>query len=174
MEDSKDADSSVLVLIVRSSGDREVAVEAFRSNDRGYRKMPGKRNSLPVSAIQDLLLPGRKPASVTQSRHHRIRQAVRFINENYRTDICLADVAEEAGMSLAHFSRTFKKVMGVSYQGYLNSRRITKAKNLLRATSKSIADIADSLGFADSTGFGRIFKKLTGQTPSVYRMSAQK
>jgi AraC-like DNA-binding protein len=59
--------------------------------------------------------------------------------------------------------------MGLPYQGYLNSRRITKAKNLLRTTPRSVADIAVSLGFADPTGFGRIFKKLTGQTPSAYR-----
>ena len=72
-------------------------------------------------------------------------------------------------MSPAHFSRTFKRVMGLSYQDYLNSRRITKAKNLLRTSPQSVTEIAISLGFADPTGFGRIFKKLTDQTPSAYR-----
>ncbi len=72
-------------------------------------------------------------------------------------------------MSPAHFSRMFKKVMGLSYQDYLNGRRITKAKNLLRTSAQSVTEIAVSLGFADPTGFGRIFKKLTDQTPSAYR-----
>jgi len=77
-------------------------------------------------------------------------------------------------MSPAHFSRIFKKVMGLPYQDYLNGRRITKAKNLLRTSAQSVTEIAVSLGFADPTGFGRIFKKLTGHTPSTYRSLPQK
>jgi AraC-like DNA-binding protein len=111
---------------------------------------------------------------VTLSQYHKIQQAVRYINDNYRTDIRLDVVAREAGMSPSHFSRIFRKVMGLSYQEYLNSRRITMAKNLLRSSIGSVTEIAISVGFADSTGFGRIFKKLTGQTPSAYRRTARK
>jgi two-component system response regulator YesN len=113
-------------------------------------------------------------SAVTLGRHHKIQQAVRFINDNYRTDIRLTAAAREAGMSPAHFSRIFKKVMGLSYQNYLNIRRITKAKNLLRASARSITEIAVSLGFSDQTGFGRIFKKLTGNTPSAFRSLPRK
>jgi two-component system response regulator YesN len=60
-------------------------------------------------------------------------------------------------------------VMGLSYQDYLNSRRITKARYLLRTSAQNVTEIALSLGFSDPTGFGRIFKKLTGHTPSFYR-----
>jgi two-component system, response regulator YesN len=59
--------------------------------------------------------------------------------------------------------------MGLSYQIYLNNRRITKAQNLLRTSAMTAAEIALTVGFADATGFGRIFKKLTGRTPSEYR-----
>ncbi len=166
MKEIKDVDPSVLVLIVRANGDEEVAVEAFRSGARDPLKKPFRKNILPVSEAS--ALPGRPP-SVTVSQYHKIQQAVRFLNDNYRTDIRLPAVAREAGMSLSHFSRIFKKVMGLSYQEYLNRRRITKAKDLLSTSPQSIAEIAVSLGFADPTGFGRIFKKLTGQTPSAYR-----
>jgi len=64
--------------------------------------------------------------------------------------------------------------MGLSYQDYLNDRRITKAKNLLRTSDQSVAEIAVSLGFSDPTGFGRIFKKVAGQTPSFYRSLPRK
>ncbi len=109
-----------------------------------------------------------------RGRSQILIKAVRFINDNYRTDIRLAAAAGAAAMSPAHFSRIFKKVMGLSYQDYLNSRRITKAQNLLRAGAQSITDIALSLGFADATGFDRIFKKLTRQTPSAYRSQPKK
>jgi AraC-like DNA-binding protein len=189
MKAIKDVEPSILVIIATADGDEEVSVEAFRSNAGDYLKKPFSISELPTKTDFYLALrqadkqsrenilpgsdtpsqPGGPPSTVTLSQYHKIQQAVRFINENYRTDIRLDAVAREAGMSASHFSRIFKKVMDLSYQDYLNNRRITKAKNLLRTSAQSVAEIAVSIGFADSTGFGRSFKKLTGQTPSAYR-----
>jgi two-component system, response regulator YesN len=188
MREIKDIEPSVLVLIATAYGDEEVAVEAFRSGARDYLKKPFSMSELSTKidfylALRHAdkqrrknILPGSEtPAqpggssTVTPSQYHKIQKAVRFINDNYRTDICLDAVAREACMCPSHFSRIFRKVMGLSYQEYLNSRRITKAKNLLRTSPRNVTEIAVSLGFADPTGFGRIFKKLTSQTPSAYR-----
>ncbi len=167
MKEIKDAEKSVLVLIVTQDGDEEVAVEAFRSGSRYYLKKPSRKNILPASDTP--ALPGSPPSSVSLGQYQKIQQAIRFIDDKYRTDIRLNDAAREAGMSPSHFSRMFRKVMHLSYQAYLNDRRITKAKSLLRTSHRSVSEIAVSLGFADTTGFGRIFKKLTGYTPSAYR-----
>ncbi len=167
MKEIKDNEQSVFVLIVTASGDGEVAIQALRNHDGDYLKKPGGKNMLPESTM--LAQSGMLQSRVTLGQYHKIQKALHFINDNYRSDIRLGSVSAEAGMSASHFSRTFKKVMGVSYQEYLNSRRIMKAKNLLRTSLRSISEIAVSLGFADTTGFGRIFKKLTGQTPSAYR-----
>src|SRR5512143_560281 len=179
MKEIKDVEPSVLVIIVRACGDEEVAVEAFRSDARDYPKKPfrisepsRRKNILPGSETP--ARPGMPHSIIALSQYHKIQQAVRFINDNYRTDIRLAAAAREACMSPSHFSRIFRKVMGSSYQEYLNSRRITKAKNLLRTSPQSVTEIAFSLGFADPTGFGRIFKKLTNQTPSAYRSLPRK
>ena len=174
MKEIEDNAPPVLVLIVTANGDEEAAVEAFGSGALDYLKKafsisaPSRRKNI-LPASDTAALPGTPPAAVTLNRYHKIQQAVRFINDNYRTDIRLAAAARAAGMSSAHFSRIFKKVMGLSYQDYLNSRRITKAKNLLRTSAQSVTEIAVSLGFSDQTGFGRIFKKLTGHTPSAFR-----
>jgi AraC-like DNA-binding protein len=172
MKEIKDIASSVLVFIVSASGDEEVAIEAFRSGARNYLTKPSRKNLLLGSETP--AQPGTPPSTVTLSQYHKIQQAVRFINDNYRPDIRLDAAAREAGMSQSHFSRIFKKVMGLSYQEYLNSCRVTKAKNLLRTSPRSVTEIAISLGFSDPTGFGRIFKKVTGQTPSAYRNLVRK
>ena len=194
MKEIKDAAPSILVIIVTAYGDEDVAVEAFRSGARDYLKKPFSISELSTKIDFYLALrqadqrrrknilpgpdtparPGTPSAAVTPGQYHKIQQAVRFINDNYRTDICLDNVAGVAGMSPAHFSRIFKKVMGLPYQDYLNGRRITKAKYLLRTSPQSVTEIGFSLGFADPTGFGRIFKKLTGHTPSAYRSLPQK
>jgi YesN/AraC family two-component response regulator len=194
MKEIKDVEPSVLVLIVTGYGDEDLAVEAFRSGARDYLKKPFSMSELSTKIDFYLALrhadkqrrknilpgsetpakPGRPPSTVTLSQYNKIQQAVRFINDNYRTDIRLDAVAWEVRMSPAHFSRIFKKVMGLSYQDYLHSRRITKAKNLLRTSAQSVTEIAVSLGFADPTGFGRIFKKLTSHTPSAFRSLPQK
>ena len=172
MKEIKNVAPSVLVLIVTAHGDEEEAVEAFRKGARNYLKKSFRKNILPGSGTP--VQPGMPSSTITLSQYHKIQQAVRYINDNYRTDIRLDAVAKEAGMSPSHFSRIFRKVMSLSYQEYLNGCRIAKAKNLLRSSPRSITEIAISLGFADSTGFGRIFKKLTGQTPSAYRSTARK
>lgn len=167
MKEIKDAQHSVLVVVVTAKDGEEVAVEAFRP---GSRELLAKsfRTLLP-SGPETPDDPARTSSPVTLSQYHKIQQALRFINDHYETGIRLGDAAAKAGMSQAHFSRLFKKVIGLSYLEYLNGRRITKAKSLLRTGARSVAEIALSLGYADSTGFCRNFKKLTGQTPTAYR-----
>jgi AraC-like DNA-binding protein len=167
MEEIKDTALSVLDLSVTSGGDEEMAARAVKCSACNCLMEPEGGNCPIESEIE--IEPRILPASVTQRQYQKIEKAIRFVNDSYRTDIRRDAVAGLAGMSSSHFSRMFRKVMGVSYQEYLNSRRIAKAKRLLRTSPLSVTEIAAYLGFADTTGFGRIFKKMTGHTPSAYR-----
>jgi AraC-like DNA-binding protein len=151
MKEIKEYEPSMPDLLVTEDGDLNAVARIFKSSSSSH------------------LNAERPPSTITRIHHHKIQRSVSYINDNYHTDISRSAVAGQAGMSASHFSRMFRKVMGVSYQEYVNSKRITKAMKLLCTSSQSITEIAISLGFADTTGFGRIFKKLTGQTPSAYR-----
>ena len=72
-------------------------------------------------------------------------------------------------MSENNFIRVFKKEMGVSPQQYLQMRRIEWSRNLLINSSLSIAEIADSTGFADRYHFSKAFKQITRFSPAAYR-----
>ena len=74
-------------------------------------------------------------------------------------------------MSPAHFARSFKDAFGVPPHRYLLTRRIERAKTLLRDTDTPIIDIAFETGWNSLGTFGRVFHDVTGQTPTALRES---
>ncbi len=82
-------------------------------------------------------------------------------------------LASVSGVSEAHFARSFKDAFGVPPHRYLLTRRIERAKALLRDTDMPILDIALDTGWQSLGTFGRVFRDITGQSPSELRVSEQ-
>lgn len=82
-------------------------------------------------------------------------------------------LASVSGVSEAHFARSFKDAFGVPPHRYLLTRRIERAKALLRDTDMPILDIALDTGWQSLGTFGRVFRDVTGQSPSELRASEQ-
>jgi transcriptional regulator GlxA family with amidase domain len=78
-------------------------------------------------------------------------------------------LARVSGASEAHFARSFKDVFGVPPHRYLLTRRIERAKALLRDTDFAITEIAFQTGWNSLGTFGRIFRDITGESPSELR-----
>jgi transcriptional regulator GlxA family with amidase domain len=78
-------------------------------------------------------------------------------------------LASVSGVSEAHFARSFKDAFGVPPHRYLLTRRIERAKALLRDTDLPITDIAFQTGWNSLGTFGRIFRDITGESPSGLR-----
>lgn len=74
-----------------------------------------------------------------------------------------------SGVSEAHFARSFKDAFGVPPHRYLLTRRIERAKALLRDTDEPIIDIAFQTGWNSLGTFGRIFRDITGESPTELR-----
>jgi transcriptional regulator GlxA family with amidase domain len=82
-------------------------------------------------------------------------------------------LADVSGVSTAHFARSFKEAFGVPPHRYLLTRRIERATTLLRDTDLAITDIAFQTGWRSLGTFGRIFRDITGETPSALRRRAR-
>jgi transcriptional regulator GlxA family with amidase domain len=78
-------------------------------------------------------------------------------------------LARVSGVSEAHFARSFKQAFGVPPHRYLLTRRVERAKALLRETDLSITEIAFRTGWASLGTFGRTFRDITGESPSAIR-----
>ena len=98
-----------------------------------------------------------------------IRKTIRLIKSNYDQPLELKDVAKEAGMSKFHFSRTFKFYTGKTFKAYLHEVRIEKAKKLLKEKDMNVTRVLFEVGFNDHSYFNKIFRKIVGVTPSIYR-----
>jgi transcriptional regulator GlxA family with amidase domain len=82
-------------------------------------------------------------------------------------------LARVSRVSQAHFARSFKDAFGVPPHRYLLTRRIERAKTLLRDTEQSITDIAFQTGWKSLGTFGRIFRDVTGESPRELRTREQ-
>lgn len=97
-----------------------------------------------------------------------IRRALEFMRQPLDTKITLAELANASGISRFHLSRIFKKHFGLSPIAYLERTRIERAKDLIQRAEMSLADVAQTVGFADQSHFTRRFKHYTGHTPGAY------
>jgi transcriptional regulator GlxA family with amidase domain len=82
-------------------------------------------------------------------------------------------LAEVSGVSEAHFARSFKSAFGVPPHRYLLTRRIERAKALLRDTDAPIIEIAFQTGWNSLGTFGRVFRDVTGESPRAARAREQ-
>ncbi len=105
-----------------------------------------------------------KPDKVVE----RMKMIKLYVSCNYNRDITLADVASYVGMSRASFCTFFKKQAGIGFVDYINQIRIEKAIELLKDKKHSITEISYSVGFSSASYFNRVFKKITGEAPSLY------
>ncbi len=97
-----------------------------------------------------------------------------YINNHFTEDITLEILSEQAYMNKFYLVHAFKQYKGISPISYLIKLRIKHAKDLLIATSNSIAQISESCGFSSQSYFSQVFRKETGMTPNEFRKSRLK
>jgi AraC family transcriptional regulator len=100
-----------------------------------------------------------------------IARAMQYIQAHFAEDVGLTDIANAASVSPYHLARLFKQVTGVTPHQYLIGVRVNNARALLSAGAgrRSLADVAEAVGFADQSHLSRHVKRLLGVTPRELR-----
>lgn len=102
-------------------------------------------------------------------RNRNLLRARDAMDRRYAEPIDVPALAAVAGVSAAHFSRTFREVFGETPHRYLQRRRVERAMYLLRATDTSVTDVCFDVGFGSLGTFSRTFRAIVGLSPSEYR-----
>jgi transcriptional regulator GlxA family with amidase domain len=92
------------------------------------------------------------------------------MDRDYAKPLDVAALAREALMSTGHFARSFRAAFGESPYSYLMTRRIERAKALLRRGDLSVTDVCLAVGSTSLGSFSRRFTELVGESPSAYQV----
>ncbi len=104
-----------------------------------------------------------------RSKQLKITPAIEYIAKNYHKQIKNDELAKICGLSTVYFRKLFSESLGISPINYIHQLRINKAKEMFASDYTSITEIALSLGYSDIYDFSRVFKKITGLSPSKYQ-----
>lgn len=101
--------------------------------------------------------------------HDPIQQAIDYIKKHIRENISLTEAAKAVGMHPHTLTKRMKEQIGLSFIEYVQRYRVEYAKQLVIDTNWSIKAIALSAGFKDPNYMNRVFRKITGQSPTSFR-----
>lgn len=102
--------------------------------------------------------------------HPEVNKIMEYIEQNYDQDITLKSLARYVMMGENYVSALFKKKTGETLIHYLHRTRIEKAIEYLTTTDLPVNRICQNVGFMNDNYFIKIFKRMTGMTPTQYRM----
>lgn len=110
------------------------------------------------------------PECMTVSRKRmELIEMKKHLDEHYAEKITLDDLAKRFFINKFYLSKIFKETYGTTVNNYLISKRITRAKQLLRFTDMTVDEIGVAVGMGDANYFSRMFRKVEGTSPSEYR-----
>ena len=98
-----------------------------------------------------------------------VKKAIQFMEENYKRDLTLEEIADSSGLSVQHFCRIFHKVTKMRPLEFLAKKRISQAKSLLENTDMTVAQVGQAVGYNDKNYFGIVFKSHEGISPGRWK-----
>ena len=111
---------------------------------------------------------------VIEDRNRRMLRARDAMDRAFAQPLDVPALARVAHVSPAHFSRQFRTTFGETPHAYLRRRRVERAMELLRGTTRPVTEICFDVGFSSLGTFSRTFREIVGDPPSRYRAHASR
>jgi YesN/AraC family two-component response regulator len=178
---------SIPVIMITEQSSEALAIWAFRSRVWDYFVKPLSKQDL-LQRIRPLFNIAQSPTSVRRplklppalipaearfqamSRQERmLNNAMSYTQQHFREKISQSELSGRYGMSTYQFSRTFKGKFGITFRNYVTQMRVSEAKRLLNNRNLTVTEVCFASGFNDVSFFIRMFRNITGTTPSQYR-----
>jgi AraC family transcriptional regulator of arabinose operon len=130
-----------------------------------------RRDLFALNALEEALLwcDAANPRSAQAKLDARVRAATEFLLQNLRETVPLDALARTVGLSVSRLSHLFRQQVGLTPQQFVERERITRAKQLLELTSRTVAAIAGEVGYENPFYFTLRFKRHTGLSPTEWR-----
>ncbi|MFO8069568.1 MAG: AraC family transcriptional regulator, partial [Alkalibacterium sp.] len=97
-----------------------------------------------------------------------MKEIVTYITDNLTNELTLTNIASIYGMHPVHLARKFKQETGNTFIGYVNQQRVYLAKYYFHLGDYQMSEVANLAGFNSHSYFTKVFKKITGKTPTKY------
>lgn len=114
------------------------------------------------------------PKSGQIYHQEKIKQIIKEVEERYKENLTIKEMAKLCGYSTSHFMKFFRQQMKMPFIEYVNDYRLIMAARQLLNGEEGISQIAQSTGFDQPSYFNRLFKRKYGMTPKQYRRQMQK
>jgi AraC family transcriptional regulator len=135
------------------------------------RANPAKSTVLQAAALLREQVELREEATVGGLLPRQARRVQDYIDAHLTDVVRVEDLSALIHLSVAHFSRSFKRTFGESPHAFVIKRRLKIATRFMLETEMSLTDIAFQCGFVDQAHFCRLFRKWTSATPGAWRRS---
>ena len=110
-----------------------------------------------------------KAVAYRDEKAERVNAVLLYLNSNYYRKLSSAIIEKELSYNFDYLNQLFKEYQYISIFKMLERIRIEEAKRLLRESALSVMAVASEVGYADERYFSKVFKRVTGYTPMVYR-----
>jgi AraC family transcriptional regulator of arabinose operon len=140
-----------------------------------YRSPLPRRHAMVMNLLESILLwcDTLNPSSAHLQIDRRVRKAMSFVCTSFAQTINLDHLARHCGLSSSRLSYLFREQVGMPPRAYVETQRLSHARELLLMTEIPIAAVAAKAGFKDPLYFTRIFKRHMGESPSRWRRKAR-
>ena len=167
----KKMDPALTTVILTGSGSKDTAIDALKAHADDYIGKP-----LDIDATREIIeraLDAKGMRGKASSSHFedKIERVKNYIERNVLKKISLKDAANIVSLSPKYLSRIFEEATGEGFNEYRLRLKMGSAKGILTKTAYTVDEIADRLGYKNTESFTRIFKNITGRTPTEYRKS---